>query len=323
MRALITGIAGFAGNYLAELLLGKGYEVFGASLENEFKPFLPIDRAAISYTPINIQDQAGLERYLIDTRPDLVFHLAAKSSPSQSTKYPQETFAVNLGGTLALLEAIRLRQIGCRFLLVSSSHVYGSRARDDPDQPVAEDAPLKPESPYAASKAAAEMVAYQYWKSYDIHTVTVRAFNHTGAGQGPGFVCPDLARKVVEIERGLRPPKLEVASLDRQIDISNVRDVVLGYYSALVISGPAAVYNLCSGRPLTLRTIAENLINGSERAISVLPLASEPPCGGRRGIIGNGARALRDLGWHPAIPVEDTLREVIEYWRQVGPASPE
>ncbi|MGH9395298.1 MAG: GDP-mannose 4,6-dehydratase [Terriglobia bacterium] len=319
MKALITGIAGFAGNYLAQLLLEKGLDVYGASQENDFKPFLPIDGAAVHYTSINLQDRARVGGYLGDVRPDLVFHLAAKSSPAQSAKCPQETFAVNFGGTLAILEAIRLREIRCRFLLVSSSHVYGnwgSGGSGESHEPVPEDAPLKPESPYAASKAAAEMAAYQYWKTYGIEIVIARAFNHTGPGQGQGFVCPDLARKVVEIERGLRTPRLEVLGLSRRMDFSHVRDVVRGYHSALVIGTPGEAYNLCSGKGVTVQTIAENLIAGSSKTISVGSCPSESQAGGKPGIVGDNAKAARDLGWEPLIPVSETMREVISYWRQ-------
>lgn len=319
MKALVTGIAGFAGNYLSKLLLEEGLDVYGVSQEEEFRPFLPFDRAAIRYVSLNIQDQARIGDLLSDIRPDLIFHLAAKSSPSESAKFPRETFEVNLGGTLTMLEAIRLRQLRCRFLLVSSSHVYGSAPAVSP---VPEDTALKPESPYAASKAAAELATYQYWKTYGTETITVRAFNHTGPGQGEGFVCPDLSRKVVEIERGLRPPRLAVSNLTRRVDFSDVRDVVQGYYSALVNGGPGETYNLCSGKGITIQTLIENLAAWSGKAIDAVPCPAERSAGGKRGVIGDNSRAIRKLKWNPAIPFLSTLREVLEYCRQSYPATP-
>lgn len=320
MKALITGIAGFAGNYLAELLLDHGYEVFGASLESQFKPFLPFDRGAVHYCSVNLTDQRMVRDYLAQTGPDLIFHLAARSSPSQSVNCPEETYAVNFGGTLSVLEGIRLEGLRCRFLLVSSSHVYGGSGKLG--DRVKEDAAMRPETPYAASKAAAELAAWQYWKSFGIETITARAFNHSGPGQGLGFVCPDLARKIVEIERGLRPPNLEVRGLDREIDFSDVRDVVRGYHKALCTGCPGEVYNLCSGRPITIRAIAEELAAGSAKEISVKAPASAPESEARRGIIGDNSRAARELGWEPAIPMTETLSLVIDYWRRNYDAPP-
>lgn len=312
MRALVTGIAGFAGNYLAKLLLDKGLDVYGVSQETEFKPFLSFDQSLVRYVALDIRDRLRTAEVLADIRPDLIFHLAARSSPSQSVEAPQETYEINFGGTLALLEGVRAHNLPSRFLLVSSSHVYGA---GDGITLVSEEKELKPGTPYAASKAAAEMAAYQYWKSYGIETVRVRAFNHTGPGQREGFVCPDLARKVVEIERGLRPPRLEVADLDHSLDFSDVRDMVRGYYNALVNGAPDEVYNLCSGQPVTVRAIAEGMIAGSGKPIVLNP-GSSP--GVRRGMLGNNSRAVRELEWQLSIPFEVTLKEVLEHARQMA-----
>lgn len=313
MKALITGIAGFAGNYLAKLLLDDGCEVFGASLESQFTPFLPLDRDSVHYRAVNLTDRQNVRDYLGKAGPDLIFHLAARSSPAQSVGCPEQTYAVNFGGTLSLLESIRLEGLRCRFLLVSSSHVYGGSARTG--ERLREDAAIRPETPYAASKAAAELAAWQYWKCFGIETITARAFNHSGPGQGPGFVCPDLARKVVEIERGLRSPSLEVRGLDREIDFSDVRDVVRGYHKALCNGCAGEVYNLSSGKATTIRELAQGLVAGSSRQIAVTSLDSAP-MKVRAGIIGDNSRSARELGWTPAIPLAETLTQVIDYWRR-------
>jgi GDP-4-dehydro-6-deoxy-D-mannose reductase len=315
MKALVTGVAGFAGNYLARLLIEKGLDVYGISQEKEFKPFVSLEAPAVRYLALDIRDRTRLSEFLNDVRPDLIFHLAARTSPSESRQHPEETYSINFGGTLAILEGLRLQRARSRLLLVSSSHVYGSAS---PAGPVNEDTVLKPESPYAASKAAAEMAAYQYWKSYGIETVRVRAFNHTGPGQKPGFVCPDLAGKVVEIERGQRPPVLDVANPEHSIDFSDVRDIVAGYHEALTGGGPGQVYNLCSGRAITVRRVAELLIAASSKSIT---FAERSPAGGcqqhaARGILGDNRRARCELGWQPSIPFERTVKEVLQACRK-------
>ncbi|MGH9405967.1 MAG: GDP-mannose 4,6-dehydratase [Terriglobia bacterium] len=323
MRALVTGIAGFAGNYLTQLLLAEHVEIYGVSQEKEFKPFLDIDGSAIHYCTADIRHERQIAEIVSKVRPDLMFHLAAKSSPSSSVDRPVETFEVNLRGTLNLLEALRVAAIRCRFLLVSSSRVYGDPAGTGP---VSEEAPLRPATPYAASKAAAEMAAYQYWKTYGIEVVTVRPFNHTGAGQPAGFVAPDLARKVVEIERGLRPPVLDVKNLRQEIDFSHVRDIVRGYYSASVNGAEGRVYNLCSGQAISIRSMAEELISvSSNEEIDLRPPIGESRPERLPGVIGDNSRARGELGWQPALSISAALRELLEYSRHSyrGSASPE
>jgi GDP-4-dehydro-6-deoxy-D-mannose reductase len=313
MRALITGIAGFAGNYLAQLLVAKGLELYGISQESEFKPFLSFDLSAVHYVPLDVRDRLRLRELLNEIRPSLIFHLAARTSPSQSIRHPEETYGINFGGTLAVLEALRLQSARSRFLLVSSSHVYatgGSRG------PVTEDRLLRPETPYAASKAAAEIAAYQYWKSYGIETIRVRAFNHTGPGQHAGFLCPDLARKVVEIERGQRPPRLDVTNPDQLIDFSDVRDIIRGYYSALNLGAPGEVYNLCSGTGITVLSVAESFAGRARTEIQVRPAGPSAPDEGDRSLIGDCSRASREIEWKPVIPFERTLDDLLEYWRR-------
>jgi GDP-4-dehydro-6-deoxy-D-mannose reductase len=312
MKALITGISGFAGNYLAKLLIEEGIEVYGVSQEKEFTPFLPFDGSLVHYAAIDVRDCVGVRELLKEIRPDLVFHLAAKSSPSDSKRHPEETYSINFNGTLAVLEAIRLQEVRTRFLLVSSSHVYGTETCPGT---VNEDSPLRPETPYAGSKAAAEMAAYQYWKSFGIETIRVRAFNHTGPGQQGGFVCPDLARKVVEIERGQCPPTLELLNADQSIDFSDVRDIVRGYYRTLTVGSAGAVYNLCSGRTVSLRWVAETLAAKSQTRVEVKPVRPVTTAERGRVVVGDCSRACRDIGWSALIPFEKTLEDVLQYWR--------
>ena len=313
MRAFVTGIPGFAGNYLTQLLLAKGVEVYGASQEAAFKPFLDLDADAVHYSQADIRDESELTRLIGAAQPDLIFHLAARTSPAQSVKHPRETFDINFQGTLSLFEAVRRLALRSRILVVSSSHVYGNSTSP---RRIPEDAPLRPCTPYAASKVAAEMLAYQYWQAYGIETVRVRAFNHTGPGQQEGFVCPDLARQVAEIECGLRPPRLEVGDLNVWRDFSDVRDIVAGYHSALVNGASGEVYNLCSGQRLTVEAVVGRLVSSASRPIDVVAAPSRSGEKEMGGLVGDNSRAQHELNWKPSIPFERTLRELQHFWRR-------
>ena len=249
MKALVTGATGFAGNYVVQLLQDKGMEVHGISNRPQFEPFLPVDLKKFRYSPCDVCADAELNHCLEEIRPDLIFHLAALTSPSQSRSEPRRTFQVNLIGTLNLLEAVRSLGLRCRVLVVSSSLVYGSRMEGSA---VSESSPLNPDTPYAASKAASELLSYQYWKAYGISIIRVRAFNHTGAGQSLGFICPDQARAVAEIECGIHPPLLNVKNPSAVVDLSDVHDIVEGYFLALTLGKEGSVYNLCSGQGIRI-----------------------------------------------------------------------
>lgn len=316
MKAFVTGITGFAGSYLTQLLLAQNLEVCGTSTRAGFEGSSNGGSNAVKYFAADIRDEVKLTRALGEIRPDLIFHLAAKTSPTLSVQEPVETFDVNFGGTLTLLEAVRRLDLPCRVLLVSSAHVYGRPSAAD--GPLPETAPMKPRTPYAASKAASEALAYQYCQAYGIDIVRVRAFNHTGPGQRKGFVCPDLASQIAEIEQGLRPARFMVSNPDAVVDLLDVRDVVKGYYAAALKGSPGDVYNLCSGRGLPVRAIVSELVSFAGRRIHVEEDPRKQRDGAGRGLVGDSSRALSELAWRPSVPLAQTLREVLEYWRGVA-----
>lgn len=313
MKAFITGITGFAGSYLAQLLLRKGVEVYGMSTWSSFESCLDLNANELEYFSADVREEADMRRLLDEVQPDLVFHLAAKTSPAASVQEPRETFEVNFLGTLSLLEAVRHVAPRARVLLVSSGHVYGGAS--PADGPIPESAAMRPRTPYAASKAASELLAYQYGQAYGTAVVRVRAFNHTGPGQPKGFVCPDLASQVAEIEAGLRPPRLVVSNLDASLDFSDVRDIVSGYYAALLNGRPGEVYNLCSGKGIALQTIVRELVGAALRPIEVQRDSSGSRESEAVRLVGDNSRGLKELGWRPSVPFAQTLREVLEFWR--------
>lgn len=313
MKAFITGITGFDGTYLARLLLEQGAEVFGAARSERYDPFLPGLASAVHYRSVNLEDQAAIRDVLEEIRPDLIFHLAAVSSASNSISQPRQTYQTNYEGTLNLLEAVRLLKLPCRILAVSSSLVYGGVGENER---ASESFVLRPETPYAGSKAAAEMAAYQYWRSYGTEVVRVRPFNHTGPGQKLGFLCPDLASKVAEIGAGMRPPGLKVRGSRNCMDFSDVRDVVQGYYRALINGQPGQVYNLCSGTEITIGVVSRLLIAGVVGCDVYLEEEPYPAMQGPNRLVGDPTRAALEFGWRPAIPIQQTLKDVLDFWRE-------
>jgi GDP-4-dehydro-6-deoxy-D-mannose reductase len=202
-------------------------------------------------------------------------------------------------------------------LLVSSSQVYGHPR--ETEMPLRETSPLRPESPYAGSKIAAEFLAIQLGLSYGLPVVRARPFNHTGPRQSPAFVCSDLARQVVEIECGLRPPVLTVGNADTSRDFSDVRDIVRGYMLLLERGRPGEAYQLCSGRATSVRAIIERLVATASVPIEVRVDTRKAHAAESKILCGDAAKARAEVGWEPRYDLETTLDDLKTYWRkQIG-----
>jgi GDP-4-dehydro-6-deoxy-D-mannose reductase len=245
--------------------------------------------------------------------PDAIAHLAAVTAVSDAEADPQGAYRTNVGGTLTLLDAIRALAPAARVLFVGSSAVYGEPASG---APITEDAPLQPRTVYGASKAAAEIAAGQWGRAYGLDVRRVRAFNHTGAGQDPRFVCAALARQVARIEAGLQPPVLEAGNLDPVRDFSDVRDVAAAYVAVLERGAAGAVYNVCSGAGVSIAEVVAVL-----RTHARVPLRAHSDAALRRRIdvprlVGNADRLRAETGWSPAIPLDETLAWVLDDWRR-------
>ena len=252
MRALITGIAGFAGTHLAEAIrVETDWEVWGAVI-GSVEGASATSGARILTTDLREPEQA---RVLVEaTRPDWVFHLAAQAYVPQSWADPWDTYQTNIRSQLNLLEAIGRLGWQPRILVVSSNEVYGyARAAD---LPLNEDAPLRPNSPYSVSKLAQDFMGLQYFLDRKMPIVRVRPFNHIGPRQNERFVAPSFARQIVEIERGRREPILRLGNMAAQRDFTDVRDMVRAYILAIQKGEPGEVYNIGSG---TARSVREML----------------------------------------------------------------
>jgi GDP-4-dehydro-6-deoxy-D-mannose reductase len=310
VRILLTGASGFAGPVVAEALAAGGHTVHGFARH----PPDPGRAPAMAFHPGDVRDAVGLARVVAEVAPDAVVHLAAVSEPAAAEADPPGAYAVNLGGTLALLAAARAASRHPRLLVVSSGAVYG--AVRPAELPVTEDAPLRPVTVYGASKAAAELAALQCARAYGLDVVIARPFNHTGPGQSPAYLCAALASQVAAIEAGTQPPVLTVGNVDPVRDWSDVRDVASGYLALLEQGRGGATYNLCTGDGVSVADIIAQL-----RSLARVPMRARIDPARRRSndverLVGSHARATADTGWAPRIALLDTLATVLEDWRR-------
>ncbi|TAK94180.1 MAG: SDR family oxidoreductase [Verrucomicrobia bacterium] len=316
MRVLITGITGFVGSYMAELALAQGAEVYGACRWRSNTENIESIRARLQIIEADLRDQSSTQEMLATARPDLIFHLAGQSQVMTSWHAPAETLHTNIIGQTHLLEAIRLR--GAPFpkvLVVGSSEEYG--LVQESDLPVTEQHELRPLSPYAVSKVAQDMLAYQYHRSYGIPCIRVRAFNHDGPRRGEVFVTSTFARQIAEIELGLREPVILVGNLKARRDYTDVRDIVRGYWMLLERGEPGEVYNLCSGRSHAIQEVLDFFLSQSSvRNIEVREDPARLRPSDLPNLYGSAAKIESATGWKPTIPLEKTLMDVLNYWRE-------
>jgi GDP-4-dehydro-6-deoxy-D-mannose reductase len=313
MKVLITGIAGFAGSHLAELLLSGGDEVMGACLPGETTRNIEPFKTRVGLFPCDIRDAGAARKLIAETRPDEIYHLAALAFIPDSIADPRLTFEINLFGTLNVFEAAKRLQPSPSVLFVGSADEYG-RVKED-ELPVTEQNPLRPLNPYSVSKVSAGMLAYQYAASGSMRVVRVRPFNHTGPRQSPQFVCSDFARQIVEAEKGRRPPEIWVGNLKPKRDFTDVRDVVRAYRDVLRRGEQGEVYNICSGKAVEIGRILDSLLAISGHTFSVVKQPERARGSDVSEIRGDYAKLRRAINWQPTIPLEKTLSDMIEYWR--------
>ena len=296
MRSLITGGRGFVGGWLADHLREVGDEV------------VAIDRE------VEITDPAALLGAMSAAAPDAVYHLAALTHVGQSWEEPLQVLEVNIIGTAAVLAAARQCGTDPRVLVTSSAEVYG--AVTDPELlPLSEGSPTAPLTPYAASKLAAEAVVAQAYLGHGQHVITVRPFNHIGPGQTPNFAVPALAKRIVEADRR-GSPTIPVGNLSARRDFTDVRDVVRAYRLLIEAGRPGEIYNVCSGRDVSIREIADSLLTlaGTTLAFEIDPSLVRPvevPV-----LRGDPTRLVDATGWKPEVPLDQTLADVLGYWRR-------
>jgi GDP-4-dehydro-6-deoxy-D-mannose reductase len=314
MKVLITGIAGFVGSHLSELLLKKGEKVFGICLPDESLENIREIKKKLHLTNCDITDFDRLSPIVKRINPDEIYHLAALSSVGKSFSHPVDVIGVNIRGTLYLLEILRNMRKRPRVLIVGSSDMYG--VVKPKDIPIIEEKSLLPVSPYGSSKAACDLLAYQFFKSYGVQTIRARAFNHTGPRQGVGFVVPDFASQVARIEAGILPPVMKVGNLSSKRDLSDVRDIVRGYQLLMKRGKAGEAYNICSGKAYSIKNLLNILISLSKRKIRVKTDKKRNRPAEIPVLAGDNSRIRRTTGWRPKSSIETTLEDTLNFWRR-------
>ncbi len=315
MRVLITGVTGFVGTWLARFLLEEveDVELWGlARWSSDRTPLEPL-APRLRFLAGDLTDGPSLVRALKESRPHVIFHLAASSTVAASWSTPAEILEVNVVGQARLFEALRALELAPVVVVPGSAEAYG---RVDPARcPLTEDEPFAPVSPYAVSKAAQDLMAYQYHAAWGLPVIRMRPFNHTGPGRPDRFVASSFARQLAGMEAGLVPPELRVGNLDAVRDFTDVRDVVRAYWLAATRGEPGAAYHVCSGRPVSVRELLDTLISLS----TVTPRVEVDPERLRPVDIpvlwGSAARLAAATGWEPRIPLERTLADLLDHWR--------
>jgi GDP-4-dehydro-6-deoxy-D-mannose reductase len=313
LKALITGISGFVGSHLAEYLLANtDWEVAGTV-------YGPYDNIAnlcgtLELYPAELSRLDVMTFVLEQSRPDAVFHLAAQPLVSVSRRDPWGTIETNVRMQLNVLEGVARVKPECRVLAVASSEEYGLVSEED--LPIDEDTPLRPLSPYAVSKVAQDLLGLQYHLTHKLDVVRVRPFNHIGPRQRIGFVAPDFASQVAKVEAGLQPPVMEVGNLEARRDFSDVRDVVRAYH-LLVMQGKAGeVYNVGSGESHAVQDILDTLLSMTDVEIEVRQDPKRMRPSDVPEVVCDATRIRQDTGWQPTISFEQSLADVLNFWRQ-------
>jgi len=319
MRVFVTGIDGFVGSHMAELLHSiGGVDVYGTIVTPEPGPNLKGINAKPRLRQADILSASRIEELFTDIRPERVIHLAGQAFVPTSVIDPVGTIQTNIAGSMSVLEAARkLREregLEVQVLIISSSEVYGKVAPEL--LPIREDLALNPGNPYAASKASIDLISQAYRKTYGLHVTVARPFNHVGPRQAPSFVCSEFGRRFAEFAAGVSPPVLHPGNLEARRDFTDVRDVVRAYWSMLEHPSDYSVFNVCSGTAVSIREIISlyEEITGITVDVAVEQAKVRPydvPV-----LLGSAERLHEETGWTRTFTLRETLKDVFTHWQQ-------
>ncbi len=305
---LVTGAAGFVGSHLIELLEREPNDII-AWLRPDTEPLVTGSR--VIWHAVELHDREAVAAAIAAFAPSEIYHLAGVPHVGDSWAHVHETFAGNVLGTHHLFDGLRRAALTPRVLITSTAFVYAPIERA-----ITEDDVIRPNSPYGTSKIAQEMVAMRAWQDDGIPALIARAFNHVGPRQAPSFVASSIAKQIAEIEAGRRPAKLELGNLASQRDIMDVRDTVRAYRAMMASAIPGVPYNVCSGTAVPIRDLVELLRSKARVPITIEQDQSRFRPNDTPLVLGDHSRLTRDTGWSPQIPLEQTVEDLLAYWRQ-------
>jgi GDP-4-dehydro-6-deoxy-D-mannose reductase len=315
MRILVTGVMGFAGSHLAEALLAqKNHRVIGIARRTQWPEACRHLAAKVELHECDLCVSELVEQILRAVEPERIYHLAGYPHVGRSFQEAEAAWQGNLTATRNLYDAVARWGGRPRILFVGSGLVYGDSAAGEDG--CTENDLLRPENPYAASKAAADLVSYQYTRHPGLDIVRVRPFNHIGPRQAPQFAVSNFARQLAAIERGQQPPVLQTGNLQPSRDLTDVRDVVAAYMLVMEQGRSGEAYNVGSGQSYAMQTVLERLIVLSGVSVEVRQTASLLRAADAANIRANAGKLRRETGWSPRFRLDQTLTDLLAFWRE-------
>jgi len=311
--ALITGITGFAGSFLAEELLAHGYKVSGTVYNNEPTDNIAAVKKDLQLVALDILKAEKCRRAIKKIKPDYIFHLAAIASVGQSFHLERTTFKINFDGTLNMLEAARDHPGLKKFIFIGSAECYG--IFEPKGKTLTEKQPFNPVSPYGVSKVAAELLTKYYTLHHHLPTGIARPFNHSGPRQNEHFVIPAFARQIALIEAERQGPVIKVGDLTPERDLSDVRDIVAGYRLIAEKGESGEVYQLSSGKAVSIKKVLDTLLKLSDKTIKVKTDKERLRKVDIPILRGSNRKAVQKLGFKLRYSLQDTLKDTLNYWR--------
>jgi GDP-4-dehydro-6-deoxy-D-mannose reductase len=313
MRILVTGITGFAGGHLAEALLARRAAVVGVDRKGSWPASLQHLERSVELRTCDLCDAAAVEALLRDVSPEQICHLAGYARTGRSFDEPDAAWDGNLTTTRRLYEAVARWGGRPRILFIGSGLIYGSNPVDS--RPPDESAALRPDSPYATSKAAADLVSYQVYCAPGLDVVRARPLNHVGPRQDPEFAIAHFARQIVAIERGEQAPVLETGDLRPTRDLTDVRDTVGAYLLLLEHGRSGEAYNVASGRCYTMQMVLDRLLTLAGVSAEIRQLTELVRPTEQAAVRADASKLRRETGWEPQYGIDQTLSDTLDYWR--------
>jgi GDP-4-dehydro-6-deoxy-D-mannose reductase len=307
MSVLVTGAAGFAGGHLLDLLSSQGVMAVAWHRPGGAPP---VERKEVQWQAVDLTDSGAVRRAIAAVAPTAVYHCAGESHVARSNQHATSTYEINVRGTNYLVDALRRAGVRARIVVPSSAMVYASSG-----DALTEDHPLVPHGAYAVSKLAQEMTALAA-REDGLKVTVARAFNHVGPRQDPFFAASGFARRIADIEAGTWEPEITVGNLDARRDIHDVRDTVRAYKLILDHGADGRAYNVCSGRAIQIGELLDKLLAHARVPITVRVDPARYRLNDVPLLLGDPTRLTTELGWLPEISLDQTIEDLLAYWRE-------